>query len=174
MPMVHIDGFLPGDTSTSVRVYDAASFGTSDARKLWEGTPNATGSVRFEIMRLMVGKSIQLTAVGGPAKYYGATLPVSRLGVFHTVNLEFDRVLHGNQNPFIPELRTAAEARVQASHRQAKYKNYLLTTLFAIATVASVYVGLLISGIIGTAGGAALTIASLLLGNYASGWSRGV
>lgn len=174
MPNIHIDGFLPGDTRTSVRIYDAVSFGTADACELWAGNPDATGSVRFEVSRSMVGRSIQLTAVGGKAKYYGATLPVSRLGAFHIVSLEFDRILHSGQNPFTPKLRTEAEARVLASHRQAKYKNHLLTTIFAAATIASVYVGLLISGIPGLAAGATLTISSLLLGNYASGWSRGV
>jgi len=174
MPMVHIDGFLPGDVDTSVRIYDASSFGTSAACELWAGIPGATGSVRFELPKSMIGKAIQLTAVGGLAKYYGVTLPITRLGVFHSVNLEFDRVLHSGQSPFTPALRTVAEARVLASHRQAKYRNYALTVLFGLATVASVYTGLLISGVAGLAAGAALTITSLLLGNYASGWSRGV
>ncbi len=104
--------------------------------------------MRFEPPKSMIGKAIQLTAVGGPAKYYGVTLPITRLGVFHSVNLEFERVLHSGQSPFTPALRAAAEARVLASHLQAKYRNYALTVLFGLATVASVYIGLLISGVI--------------------------
>ena len=83
-------------------------------------------------------------------------------------------MLHEGQNPFTTQLKASAEARVHASHRKARYKNYLLTSAFAVATVGSVYVGLAISGVLGLAAGAALTVASLLLGNYASGWSRGV
>lgn len=174
MPMVHIDGFLLGDVDTSVRIYDASFFGTSTACELWAGSPGATGSVRFELPQSMIGKAIQLTVAGGLAKYYGVTLPINRLGVFHSVNLEFDRARHSGQSPFTPALRAAAEARVLASHRQAKYRNYALSVIFGLATVASVFIGLLISGIAGLAAGAALTITSLLLGNFASGWSRGV
>lgn len=174
MPTVHIDGFLPDDTSTLIHLYDAATFGTSAPRVLWAGSPDRTGSVRCKLGRSMVGESIQLVAVGGKAKYYGARLPVSRLGVFHTANLELDRVLHNGQNPFTTEFRCAAEERVLASHREARYKNYLLSVVFAVATIFSVYVGLVIPGILGLAVGALLTLTSLFLGNYASGWSRGV
>lgn len=173
MPNIYIDGFLPGDTKTSIRIYDSAAFGTENACELWAGSPNSAGFVSFKLSRSMVGRSIQLTAVGGEAKYYGVTLLVSRLGVFHTASLEFDRVLHSGENPFTPKLQQEAEARVLKLHRNAKYNNYFLTLIFAVATIASVYVGLLISGIFGLAAGALLTIVSLLLGNYASGWSRG-
>jgi len=59
-------------------------------------------------------------------------------------------------------------------YREAKHRNYLLTTLFIFVTVASPFIGLQIDGLPGLAAGCVLSVASLLLGNYASGFSRGL
>lgn len=46
--------------------------------------------------------------------------------------------------------------------------------IFAFVTIASPFAGLQIDGMAGLAAGCVLSIASLLLGNYASGFSRGL
>jgi hypothetical protein len=132
--------------------------------------------VRFSLPRALIGKSVQLTAIGGRAVYVGQELPVSRLGVFHTVSLQLDRAIHPNPDrPWLP-INWLAQSQfvIRSLHREAKYRNILLTALFAVFTVCSVFVGLAIEGLPGLAAGAALTVAALFFGNYASGFSRGI
>lgn len=176
MPEAFINGFLPQDDGTIVRVFDAASFGHPGATLIWEGRADTTGMVKFSLVRAMVGQSIHLTAVGGLSKYYAVTLPVSWLGVFHTVSLEHDRIIHPDSPLSVRsrDQQVAAQQKINDLHRSAKYRNYATTALFAIATVVSVFVGLLIEGLPGLVTGALLTITSLALGNYASGFSRGI
>lgn len=175
MPEAFINGFLPQDDGTVVRIFESATFGQPGARLIWEGQPDRTGMVQFSLARSMVGQSIHLTAVGGQSKYYATTLPVSWLGVFHTVFLEHDRVLHPDSTLSVRsrDQQVTAQQKINVLYRSARYRNYATTFVFAIATVASVFVGLLIEGLPGLVTGALLTITSLVLGNYASGFSRG-
>lgn len=176
MPHAYINGFKSYDDGTIVRVYEDNSFGTGKSVLVWDGKPTTEGMVAFDVRRGLIGQALRLTAVGGESKYHGTKLPVSRLGIFHTVQLEHDRAIfpNGPSMPALPDSHVSAQAAIQTLHRNAKYRNYLMTAVFATATVGSVFIGLAINGVPGLAGGAVLTIASLMLGNYASGFSRGV
>lgn len=176
MPHAYINGFKPYDDGTIVRVYEDNSVGTGKSVLLWEGKPTTEGMVAFDVRRGLICQTLRLTAAGGESKYLETKLPVSRLGIFHTVQLEHDRTIfpNGPGVPALPVSQVSAQATIQTLHRNAKYRNYLLTAVFATATVGSVFIGLLIDEIPGLAAGAGLTIASLVLGNYASGFSRGV
>lgn len=176
MPHAYINGFPTEDDGTIVRAYDGATFGTSEAKLLWEGKPGKEGLVRFDLGRTLIGKQLQLTAIGGRSKYIGTTLPISRLGVFHTVALQVDRALgYTEQDMNLPPNWFVTSQNVIANlYRAAKHKNYLLTAFFSAATIASPFVGIYIEGFPGIAAGAFLSVGSLLLGNYASGFSRGL
>ena len=176
MPRSYINGFKPYDDGTIVRVYKDKLVPTAKSELLWEGKPNTDGFVAFDVYPRLIGQVLRVTVAGGESKYHEIRLHVSRLGVFHTVQLEHDRVLfpNGPSQRSPADYHVAAQATVRILHRQARYKNYLTTGVFAVATIGSVFIGLAIQGLPGLAAGAALTIASLLLGNYASGFSRGV
>jgi hypothetical protein len=176
MPHAYINGFKSYDDGTIVRVYEGNSVGTGKSVLAWDGKPTTEGMVAFDVSRGLVGQALRLTAAGGESKYHETRLPVSRLGVFHTVQLEHDRVIFpdGPSRPAPPDSHVNAQGAIQTLHRNAKHQNYLMTAVFAIATVGSVFIGLAIDGISGLAVGAVLTIASLMLGNYASGFSRGI
>jgi hypothetical protein len=176
MPQAYINGFPTEDDGTIVRAHDGATFGTSEAKLLFEGKPGKDGLIRFDLSRSLVGKKLQLTAIGGRSKYIGTTLPISRLGVFHTVFLQVDRALgHTEQDMNLPSNWFVESQKVIAGlYREAKYKNYLLTAFFSVATIASPFIGIYIEGFPGIAAGAFLSIGSLLLGNYASGFSHGL
>ena len=176
MPHAYINGFPTVDDGTIVRAYDEATFGTSEAKLLWEGSPDKNGLVHFDLSRTLIGKQLQLTAIGGRSKYIGTKLPIGRLGVFHTVSLQVDRALgHTEQDMNLPANWFVASQNVIANcYREAKHKNYLLTAFFSVATIGSPFIGVYISGFPGVAAGAFLTVGSLVLGNYASGFSRGL
>ena len=176
MPHAYINGFPTEEDGTIVRAYDGATFGTSGAKLLWEGNPGKDGLVHFDLSRTLIGKTLQLTAIGGRSKYIGTILPISRLGVFHTVALQVDRALgHTEQDMNLPSNWFVTSQNVIANlYREAKHKNYLLTAFFSVTTIASPFVGSYIAGLPGIGAGAFLTVGSLLLGNYASGFSRGL
>jgi hypothetical protein len=176
MPTAYINGLPPQD-GTNVAAFSAEDWGqTERAEAVWRGTPNESGMVTFFLPPRLIGKSIQVVVIGGRAEYLGQRLPVSRLGVFHTVSLRLDRTIYpDSREPLLPpDWFVQSQSAIHRLHRHAKYKNYIMTSAFAIATVASVYAGLLIDGLPGLAVGAGLTVASLGLGNYASGFSRGL
>jgi hypothetical protein len=176
----YINGFLTEDDGTNVRAYDPATFGTDKAKSklLWEGKPDKDGMVDFELDRALIGKQLKLTAAGGLSIYIDTTLPITRLGVFHTVFLQIDRVKegaeHGKHLPLPPNWFVTSQNVVANLYRKAKYQNYLLTVFFIIATIGSPFIGLQIVELAGLAAGCVLSVVSLLLGNYASGFSRGL
>jgi hypothetical protein len=176
MQHAYINGFFPQADGTIVRVYEETTFGTPEAKLVWEGRPDSNGMVSFAVPRRLSGKQARLTAIGGRSLYVGTTLPVSRLGIFHTVTLQLDRVT----NPGLHDLGlphgwgVESQRTIQGLYRSAKYKNYVLTAVFIVVTVASPFIGLAADGYPGLAAGCGLSIASLLLGNYATGFSRGL
>jgi hypothetical protein len=176
MPRAYINGFPTKDDGTIVRAYDAATFGTSEAIILWEGRPGKDGLAHFDLSHALIGKQLQLTAIGGRSKYIGTTLPISRLGVFHTVALQVDRALgHTEQDMNLPSNWFVTSQNVISNlYRDAKHKNYWLTAVFSAATIAGPFIGIYVEGFPGIAAGAFLSVGSLLLGNYASGFSRGL
>ncbi len=176
MPRAYINGLTIEDDGTIVRAYVRAD----DAKAklfFWEGKPDKDGLVAFKLNRALIGKQLQLTVAGGRAKYIDTKIPITRLGVFHTVSLQIDRALLGytEQGMLLPPNWSVTSQNVMANlYREAKHQNYLLTALFSLVTVASPFVGLQIDGLLGLAAGCVLSVASLLLGNYASGFSRGL
>ena len=176
MPRAYINGFPNEDDGTIVCAYDGTTFNASDAKRLWKGKPDKDGLVHFDLSRTLIGKQLQLTAIGGRSKYIGTTLPISRLGVFHTVALRVDRALgYTEQDMNLPPNWFVESQGVIANlYREARHNNYLLTAVFSVATIASPFVGLYIKGFSGLVVGCVLSVGSLLLGNYASGFSRGL
>ena len=176
MPNVYINGFKAYDDGTTVRVYEVNSDKTGKSVVLWEGKPTSEGMVTFDIRRGFIGQALKVTAAGGESKYLEMKLTVRRLGIFHTVQLEHDRLIFpdGPSLPTPPNSRVSAQETIQTLHRNAKYKNYVMTAVFALITVGSVFIGMAIDGVLGTAVGAVMAITSLVLGNYASGFSRGI
>lgn len=176
MQHAYINGFFPQADGTIVRVYEETTFGTPESKVVWEGRPDSNGMVSFAVPRSLFGKQVRLTAIGGRSLYIGTTLPVSRLGIFHTVTLQLDRVT----NPDLHDLGlphgwiVASQKTIQELYRSVKYKNYVLTAFFVLITAVGPFIGLAIDGFPGLAVGCVLSIVSLLIGNYATGFSRGV
>ena len=172
---VWVNGFLPFADGTIVTAFDASTFGTEHAVAIWTGTPDANGMVSFRIARRMAGRALAVVAVGGRAQYLRDEVPVTHLGAFHTVSLRLDRVMHGAAEDLRAptDWPATSQRRIQDIHRHARYRNYLLALVFAIATVLSVFVGTVIDGLGGIFAGASLTIISLVLGSYATGFLRG-
>jgi len=177
MLAAHINGMPPdGEIETKVIIHDGRTWPGSGAVKLWEGKTDSNGEVHISLPKDLKNKHIHLWVMHDHFEHLSEEIPVTDLGLFHTVRLTIS-TLHDRVKPLAinpQEAYKLGQFKMRDLYRKARYRNYFIKFVFPIISVAAVFVGWFIAGIQGLAIGCVLSILSLLLGSYATGYEKGI
>lgn len=179
MKQIYIAGFPPeGSDDTKILIFDSDTFNTNDAIKLAEGIPNENGIFMRDLPKTYKGNKVMFVMLSKKYVHINEVLQVESLGVFHTIKLRKETnsdLPLTHKWPVEPNAwYKKSQEFMRKQYRHAKYKNYMLTFVSAVATIGACFIGWWIAGIIGLAIGCILAIVVILLTDYSTGLKKGI